>query len=260
MPPMCGWFSEASNRASRSKRTRRSGSVVKRRGRILIATSRPSFPVARPYLAHAAHAKQRERFVMREAVPDPQRGWGCWANAGAAMKLPRAHGQSEATAPHSASPHRFPETSLGTPFAPLAPPRVPRDTAHRPVDSPAPASSADSPRSTRDRATPAPGSNPSAPFRPRRGGLQPPRDSIRQRNGAPRPGFAVDRGTRGLSTHRPVPRGPAWQEPPRPAHLPTIPAARHRRATSGRERGRRPPECAASCGRPHRKSARDSAT
>ena len=38
-----GWLSDASMRASRSKRASRSGSSVKADGRILIATSRLSF-------------------------------------------------------------------------------------------------------------------------------------------------------------------------------------------------------------------------
>ena len=43
MVTMLGWFSEASERASRSKRARRSASCATAGGSILIATSRPSF-------------------------------------------------------------------------------------------------------------------------------------------------------------------------------------------------------------------------
>src|SRR5262245_12922307 len=42
MLPMCGWQIDASARASRSNRARRSGFVIHASGRTLIATSRPS--------------------------------------------------------------------------------------------------------------------------------------------------------------------------------------------------------------------------
>ena len=43
MPAMLGWEKAARTRASRSKRSRRSGSEAKQSGSTLRATSRPSF-------------------------------------------------------------------------------------------------------------------------------------------------------------------------------------------------------------------------
>ncbi len=69
---MLGWFSAEAERASISKRWRRSGSDAVAEGRTFTAISRPSFGVLRPVdLTHAARADRRDDLVGAEA------GTGC---------------------------------------------------------------------------------------------------------------------------------------------------------------------------------------
>ena len=70
---MCGWFSVASTRASRSKRASRSGSERKTSATTLMATSRPSFVSRARYTSPIPPAPRTRKNLVRTDLPADER-------------------------------------------------------------------------------------------------------------------------------------------------------------------------------------------